>query len=863
MASAAEADHRLLAFAKSLREKLREERQAIARDYAATPNAPLYLTQHAGLVDGVLAQIWRYMEFPPDMALAAVGGFGRGELYPGSDVDLLILLPQPEDAHLQEKLSRLVGLFWDIGLEVGHSVRTIEECVKEAAGDITIQTALLESRQLAGDAALYAEFQQAFRARLDARAFFTAKQLEQEARYQRYQDTPYNLEPNCKESPGGLRDLHAILWIAKAAGYGDDWQTLKAHGLTRQDGYVQLQQCEHYLQNLRIRLHLLTHRREDKLLFDHQEALAKVMGIVVEEGDARRPSELLMQTYYRNAKRVTQLNTLILQNIAVELMPAVCATTQPLNDCFQITGDFLDVTRESVFDEHPPALLDAFWFMQQHPELRGMTARTLRALWRGRLLITPAFRQAPENRRRFLSLFQSRQGVVHEFRRMNQYDILGAYLPAFGKIVGQMQHDLFHVYTVDQHILQVMRNLRRFAVEEFAHEYPYCSRLHNAFTRPWALYVAALFHDIAKGRGGDHSLLGMEDARAFCVAHEVAEEDAELIVWLVGEHLNMSQVAQKEDITDPEVIAAFAKRVKDARHLTALYLLTVADIRGTSPKVWNNWKAKLLEDLYRLTLRYLATDAPLPPQGIIQERQAEAMRLLRYFALPDTVHERLWNQFDTVYFLRHTAEEIAWHTRALHYRIDIVKPVVKARVHPGGGLQVMAYTKDAPDLFLSMVGFFARTGYSIVDAKIHTTRHGYALDSFILLNVADNASDRDMIAFIETELAHRLEQGAPTETPGNGRLSRQMRHFPITPEVHIHPDERDAQQVLSIVAADRPGLLFHIAAVLARYGITINAARISTLGERAEDTFLIAGPSLDKTTPRLNLEKDLLDVLHV
>jgi [protein-PII] uridylyltransferase len=852
-----------LALVKSLRETLRTTRKALAEDYVATPNALLYLAGHASLADGVLTRIWRHMDFPPDLALAAVGGFGRGELYPGSDVDLLILLPADAEAALQEKLARLVSLFWDIGLEVGHSVRTVAECLQEADGDITIQTALLECRHLTGNHALYQEFRACFAARLDPQAFLTAKQLEQEERHQRYQDTPYSLEPNCKESPGGLRDLHTILWIAKAAGYGEDWPSLKTRGLIRQDTYVQLQQCEHYLQNLRIRLHLLAGRREDKLLFDHQEALAKVMGIAADTDGARRPSELLMQAYYRNAKRVRQLNTLLLQNFAVGLMPAVCAAARPVNARFQIVGDFLDVTHEEVFDEYPPALLEGFWLMQQHPELRGMTARTLRALWRGRLLITPAFRRAPENRRRVLSLFQSRQGVVHEFRRMSQYDILGAYLPAFGKIEGQMQHDLFHVYTVDQHILQVMRNLRRFAVEEFAHEYPYCSRLHNAFARPWVLYVAALFHDIAKGRGGDHSQLGMADARAFCVEHEIAAEDAELIVWLVGAHLDMSQVAQKEDIADPEVIDAFARKVENVRRLTALYLLTVADIRGTSPKVWNNWKAKLLEDLYRLTLARLETGTPIAPQGVIQERQAEAMRLLRYFALSDTVHERLWKQFDTVYFLRHTAEEIAWHTRALHYRIDIEKPVVKARVHPGGGLQVMAYTRDAPELFLSMAAFFARAGYSIAEAKLHTTRHGYALDSFILLDVANNANDRDMVAYIETELSARLAGGIPAEAPAPGRLSRQVRHFPIMPEVHIHPDERGAQQALSIIAADRPGLLYHIAAVLARHGVAINAARISTLGERVEDIFLISGAVLDKRAPRLKLEQDLLEVLKI
>jgi [protein-PII] uridylyltransferase len=849
------------ALGKTLRETLRTKRRALAEDYAATPNAALYLAEHARLVDGVLARLWRHMEFSPELALAAVGGFGRGELYPGSDVDLLILLSRAPDDALREKLARLVSLFWDIGLEVGHSVRTVDECLDEAAGDITIQTALLESRHLTGNVARYRDLKARFARRLDPKAFLAAKRLEQEERHQRYQETPYSLEPNCKESPGGLRDLHNILWIAKAGGYGANWRELKARQLISQDDYIQLQQCEHLLQNLRIRLHLLTGRREDKLLFDHQEALAGVLGIV--SADARRPSEVLMQTYYRNAKRVTQLNAIFLQSIDAELFPAANAAPRPLDARFCILGDVLDLAHAKVFEEHPGAILESFLILQRHPELRGMSVRALRALWHARVLITPDFRRDPENRRLFLRLFQSERGIVHAFRRMNQYDILGNYLPAFGKIVGQMQHDLFHAYTVDQHILQVLRNLRRFAVEEFAHEYPYCSRLHNAFARPWTLYVAALFHDIAKGRGGDHSTLGMADAREFCVEHGVTGEDAELIVWLVGAHLYMSQVAQKEDITDPEIVAVFARKVGDTRRLTALYLLTVADIRGTGPKVWNNWKAKLLEDLYRLTLRYLETDAPTPPQGIIQERQVEAMSLLRYFALSDTVHERLWKQFDTVYFLRHTAEEIAWHTRALHYRTDIDKPVVKARVYPGGGLQVMAYVRDGPDLFLRMAAFFARTGYSIADAKLHTTRHGYALDSFILLDVADNASDRDMIAFIESELTILLSEGRPVEAPAPGRLSRQVRHFPLPPEVHIHPDERGDQQVLSLIAVDRPGLLYHIAAVLARHHIAINAARISTLGERVEDIFLISGSALEKRGPRLKLEQDLLEALSL
>lgn len=844
-----------------LRDQLKAGRKALAERYLQEQDAVAYLEAHTALIDATLTALWQELHLAPGPALVAVGGYGRCEQFPASDVDLLILLPGTPDAQLTEQLEQLVGLFWDIGLEVGHSVRTVPDCLQEADEDITVQTALLEHRLLTGNAELFQHFSQALQSHLQPLSFFKAKRLEQEERHLRYHETPYSLEPNCKESPGGLRDLQNILWIAQACGYGTSWRDLKRHHFITQGELIQLQKCERLLQHLRIQLHLLTGRREDRLLFDHQHALAEAMRI--EGTGSKRASEELMQSYYRNAKLVTQLNTILLQNMATELMPAANSSPRRINERFQIVGDFLDVAHDKVFITQPTAILESFWLLQQHPDLHGMTARSLRALWQGRDLINPAFRKNPENRRLFLSLFQSSRGVIHEFRRMNQYGILGRYLPAFGKIVGQMQHDLFHVYTVDQHILMVMRNLRRLALEEFAHEYPYCSRLHNAFARPWVLYIAALFHDIAKGRGGDHSLLGMEDARDFCETHGVGPEDTELIVWLVQNHLLMSQVAQKEDLTDPEVIAAFAARVGDPRHLTALYLLTVADIRGTSPKVWNNWKAKLLEDLYRLTLSTLETGDTPEPQGIIQERQAEALRLLRYFALSDSVHERLWKQLDTVYFLRHTAEEIAWHTRALHYRTQIDKPVVKARVHPGSGLQVMVYTEDQPDLFLHLVGFFAKAGYSIADAKIHTTRHGYALDSFILLDVTHNSTDRDMIPIIEAELIRHLEAHLPAEVPATGRLSRQVRHFPITPEVHIRPDEREAQHVLSLVAADRPGLLFHIARVLTRHGISLHAARIATLGERVEDTFLIQGAALDKSATRLKLEAELLEVLQV
>jgi [protein-PII] uridylyltransferase len=461
----------------------------------------------------------------------------------------------------------------------------------------------------------------------------------------------------------------------------------------------------------------MTGRREDRLLFDYQNALAAQYGL--ESTPARRASERLMQGYYRNAKGITLANTILMQNIGAALAPEGEQMPQPIDGHFQSVGGLLDVRDDGAFDGDPALIFDAFLVMQEYSDLHGMTARTLRALWRARELITAEFRADPANRAAFLKLLQGRRGIIHEFRRMNQLDILGAYLPAFGRIVGQMQHDLFHVYTVDQHILQVLRNIRRFSMSEFAHEYPLCSRAIAGFDRHWLLYVAAIFHDIAKGRRGDHSELGTVDAQAFAEDHGLAAEDAELVVWLVRHHLIMSQVAQKEDLSDPDVIAAFGRLVGDARHLTALYLLTHADIRGTSPTVWNNWKGKLLADLYHLTLDHLGRDRQPPAQGIIAQRQAEAMRLLRFFALPETVHQRLWKELDTVYFLRHSAEEIAWHTRSLHYRIFIDKPVVRARLHQDGeGLQVFVYTRDQPDLFVRIVAFFARSGYSIVDAKI-------------------------------------------------------------------------------------------------------------------------------------------------
>ena len=846
----------------ALRAEVKANQLQLQQQYEQTGDARGLLRQRSDQVDAVLKKLWDLLDFPASLAFAAVGGYGRGELYPASDIDLLILLPQEASTPLQEKLERLVGYFWDIGLEIGHSVRTVQECLDEATNDITVQTSLLEARLLTGHQKLFSTFVKRLRGNLDPLVFFEAKRLEQQERHLRFNETPYSVEPNCKESPGGLRDLQVIFWISKAADYGSSWADLEKNGFLTQEERAHGEQCENHLRHLRIHLHFTVGRREDRLLFDYQNTLADQFGFTTTT--AHRASEQLMQGYYRNAKATTLLNTILLQNMGAALAPESEQMPQVLDDNFQSVGNLLDIRDETLFERQPAIIFDSFLIMQESHELHGMSARTLRALWRARELITPEFRANPDNRAAFLKLFQSPRGVVHEFRRMNQLEILGAYLPNFGRIVGQMQHDLFHVYTVDQHILQVLRNLRRFTMSEFAHEYPMCSRMIIELDRPWLLYIAALFHDIAKGRGGDHSELGTVDAQMFCEQHALDAEDTELIVWLVRNHLVMSQVAQKEDLTDPDVITNFSRLVGDVRHLSALYLLTHADIRGTSPKVWNQWKGKLLADLYYQTLHHLSQGEAPAPHGIIAERQAEAMRLLRFFALSDTVHERLWKQLDTVYFLRHSAEEIAWHTRALHYRISNNKPVVRARLHQEGeDLQVMVYTQDQPDLFGRIVGFFARAGYSIVDAKIHTTAHGYALDSFVVLDVENRDNNREMLAYIEHELEDRLIQQLPPDVPSSGRLSRQVKHFPMKPEVSILGDEKGAHFILSLVTADRPGLLYTVANTLAEHGAHLHTAKITTLGERAEDVFLISGGDLRESSSRIRLETELVNRLKL
>ena len=849
---------------------LRAARELAYEDFREHQVVGRLTKQLSKLSDELLISLWNSCDLNADAALVAVGGFGRGALFPYSDIDILILLPADKqyfEEVLASRIEKFIAQCWDTGLEIGSSVRTVAECASEAEQDITVRTSLLESRLICGKKALFKEFESVYEKTLDPKSFFQAKLAEQIQRHYKYQDTPYSLEPNCKESPGGLRDLQVISWVSKAARLGNTFKDLSFTGLITQRELTELNRNQRFLETLRANLHLLAKRRQDVLVFDLQTPLAAAMGIT--EESSRLASEAIMRRYYWAAKAVSQLNDVLLQNIEALLFPQESKTTHAIagegNECFIERQGVLDITDPQLFQKHSEQILRTFLVFAQTANVKSLSATIFRALYNARQKMDSQWRKDPVNRALFMEILKEPEGVSRAFQLMNRTSVLGRYLPAFRRIVGQMQHDLFHVYTVDQHILMVLRNVRRFMVVEHTHEFPFCSSLIAHFEKPWLLVIAALFHDIAKGRGGDHSELGKADMRKFAKDHGLDKADTELLIWLVAEHLNMSQVAQKQDITDPDVVQAFAKKVGDERHLTALYLLTVADVRGTSPKVWNAWKGKLLEDLYRVTLRVLGGAKPDASSELAQH-QEESRAMLRLNAIEDSAYDNLWKQLDVAFFLRQDAADIAWLTRHLFDRVDSETPVVRARLSPvGEGLQIAVYIKDQEDLFARICAYFERHGFSIWDARIHTTKHGYALDTFQISGsnlVDEGGSYRDLIQLVEYELTAALQINDPLPSPSMGRLSRQSRTFPIQPRVHMTPDERGHYYALSLSTSDRTGLLYAISRILAKHQVSLHTARINTLGERVEDVFLLDAANLSKN-PKLQilLETDLLEAL--
>jgi [protein-PII] uridylyltransferase len=835
------------------REALKTGRATLTQLFLAKPDAPKLVHWHAWLVDRLLIRAWAFHRkahpVETHCALVAVGGFGRGELHPASDIDLLFLVER--DAHdVRTFVETLLRFLWDMGLEVGHSVRTPQECVKEAKADITVATNLMEARLLCGDAPLLERM-----AELTAPAriwpspkFFAAKLAEQVERHHRFDDTAYNLEPNVKDGPGGLRDIQMIMWVAQRHFGIASLQDLVDRGFLSHAEHRALVRGRNFLWQVRAGLHLLAGRREDRLLFDHQRALARQFGYRDKPGILA--VELFMKRYYRTIKELALLNELLLQHFQETILARGRARIRPINRRFHAHSDFLEAKHARVFERAPFAMLEPFLLMQQHPELKGVRANTIRLLRSALRRFDAKARKDLACRSLFMEMLRQPRGITHELRRMNRYGVLGAYLPVFGKIVGQMQHDLFHVYTVDEHILMVVRNLRRFTVPEFRHEFPLASEIIQRLFKPERLYIAGLFHDIAKGRGGDHSVLGAEEAEAFCRLHNMSEYDTRLVCWLVRHHLLMSMTAQRQDISDPEVVRTFAQQMGDQEHLDFLYLLTVADIRGTSPKVWNTWKGRLLSQLYSETSRALARGVaePLDVDAHIADLRATARAILEGKDFYGEHVEHLWDTLEAEYFLHYDADSLAWHAEVLASAAASDLPLVATRYAPElGGSEFIIYSPDRDDLFAIITGGFDRLNLSIMDARIHTTRGGFALDTFVALDHAGQpVTDPRALAQLQRELRQQLLNPQPGPDRTATLLPRQLKHFPIATRVTFAPAPGRPVTIMEVVAQDRPGLLYQVALALKECRVNLMAAKVSTYGERAEDIFFVNSRDRDQ-----------------
>jgi [protein-PII] uridylyltransferase len=829
--------------------------------FAADEDVEELVRDRARLVDIALRAAWARHTGPSarDLALVAVGGYGRGELHPCSDIDIMVLLPKSDSADWQPDIERFLTLLWDIGLEVGHSVRSIDDCQRESLADISVATTLFEARLLAGPEALFAGMRRALAPdRLwSSQDFFEAKVKEQTDRHHRYFDTAYNLEPNVKSSPGGLRDLQTIGWVAKRHFGTDTLDELVAHGFLTRDELRKLKAGQSFLWKVRFGLHVLTGRREDRLLFDYQIKLAKLFGY--EDASFTLAVEQLMQKYYRTVMDVSLLNEMLLQ-LFREAILTQSAAPQPINARFQIRNDYLEVTNPEVFARFPSALLELFVLLQHHPEVRGVRAETIRLIGAHVGLIDEEFRQNPRHHRLFMEILCAPVGVTHELRRMNLYGVLGRYIPAFGRVVGRMQYDLFHAYTVDAHTLFVVSNLRRFAIPKFNHEFPLMSQLMQSLPRPELAYLAALFHDIAKGRGGDHSELGAVDAEAFCLEQGLGRYEARLVAWLVRHHLILSITSQKKDISDPDVIHDFARRVGDQTHLDYLYVLTVADVRGTNPKLWNAWKARLFEEFYERTKQALrrGLETPVDQDELIRETQLNARAKISGMT-PEQI-ERIWSQWTEAYFLRYTPEEIAWHTALLAGRQPHDdKPMVAIRqLSERGGTAVLTYTPRRLHSFARTTAVLDQMGLNVVDARLILSANGFSLETYVVLEDSGTViSDNTRISEIERGLWRNLQLPEDAPLTVTRRAPRQVRMFTTPTHTNFSLDTRNNRTILELIAADRPGLLSEVGKVFKIERVAINGAKIMTVGERAEDVFYITDtegrPLEDADCARLQL----------
>jgi len=838
---------------KAAREILQQGQKRLDEAFSTTPIRQL-VAARAALVDGVLIAAWRFFGLGSESnsALVAVGGYGRGELHPSSDVDLMILSADKPCRATCDKLEKFIAFLWDIGLEIGHSVRTLDECVALARDDITIATNIMEARTLFGSDQLRETLAERTgpQQMWPSDQFFEAKWKEQDARHAKFNHTEYSLEPDLKNAPGGLRDLQTIAWVAKRHFGADSLDDLVEVGFLTIDEHSILNKCQDYLWQLRWLLHQINGRNENRLLFDYQRQVAARLGH--EDNTANLGVEQCMKRYYRVALAISVMNELLLQLFdELILQRGLTVKVRPMNRRFQVHNDYLEVTDDSVFQRYPSALIEAFVLLGQNPDIKGLRASTVRLMIQHRKLIDDAFRHDSRNTSLFMELLRAPHALFTQLRRMKRYGVLGQYLPEFGRIIGMMQYDLFHIYTVDFHTLTVIKHMRRMRYDSAREQLPLAHEVFYRLPKPELLYISGLYHDIAKGRGGDHSTLGADDAIAFCQRHGLTSWDTKLVAWLVKNHLLMSVTAQRKDISDPDVVHEFARKVGDLVHLDYLYTLTVADINATNPSLWNSWRASLLRQLYRETRRALrrGLNNPIDKQDWIDETRDTALKLLEQRQVDRSAIEQLWAGIGDEYFLRENAADIAWHTEAIINRADRKAPLVLIRESSGvqfeGGTQIFIYTPDTENLFATTVSALDQLGLTIVDARIITSADGFTLDTYIVLDEQGTPIGEDWprIDAIRSGLTETLAD--PSRYPDilQRRMPRRNRHFNVPTQVVISNDIINDRTAVDIQTLDRPGLLARIGRIFAEFNLLVQNARIATLGERAEDVFFITDRS--------------------
>lgn len=820
----------------------------------------------SNLIDEALQFLWQHAELDQtDLALFAVGGYGRREMLPYSDVDIMILSEDEINPEQEQLISTFISSLWDVGnFKPGISVRTINECVNQASSDLTVATTLIEARLIIGNENLCKWPRRIVSRTWTDKTFFDAKMNEQHKRYAQHNNTESNLEPDIKNAPGGIRDINQIGWIAKRHFRVNRIYDLVHLGFISEFELGVLEEAESFLWEIRHHLHRLTKRDENRLLFDYQRDIAAKFGYVRE--DAHHPNypiEQFMKRYYRSAQQVSTLNEMLLayfnESVITPRLPQYERQIEEINENFKLVDGKLAVQHHKIFSENPSAILEIFYLLANRPEIEGIRARTLRLLTLAGKRIDQDFRDNPVHQALFMAIIRSPHRLYNTMVAMKRYGVLGNYIPAFGQILGLMQYDLFHIYTVDAHTLLLLRNLNRFKEPEFAKEFPVVSSVFQRLTRRDIVYLAALFHDIAKGRGGDHSELGASDAIKFCRSHGFTERESNLVAWLIQNHLVMSVTAQKKDISDPDVVKEFAEKMGDMEHLDYLYTLTVADINATNPKLWNTWRASLMRQLYTQARDVIRSGLgrPVDYQMLIEDTKFAASELLvQDFSLDEV--EKVWQELGDDYFLKETADEIAWHTRAILQHGDNPAPLVLMRAHrkyAQDAVQIFIYTQDQPNLFATTVAILDRMNLDVQDARIITATKAFSLDTYVVLDrfgtlLTDPEREATVIEALKDALSHS------DEYPGlmQRRIPRQLRHFDIENTVDISINPALNQNMVEIATLDHPGLLAKIGGLFMMQGLDIHSAKIATLGERAEDIFFVTKKDGNPMTPEESAE---------